>query len=108
VWEPQLQALLASADIPFRAGADDFRKNADLGLTSCEALVARTGSILVSAGTASGRRLSIYPDQHLVLARPSQVVAEIGDALRLVQHTYGTRPAVHDFAYHRPESHGRY
>jgi L-lactate dehydrogenase complex protein LldG len=44
---------------------------------------------LVSAATASGRRLSIYPDQHLVLARPSQVVAEIGDALRVVQARFG-------------------
>lgn len=89
VWEPELQELLAAAGVPFRAAEADFRQNADLGLTSCEALVARTGSILVSAGTASGRRLSIYPDQHLVLARPSQVVAEIGDALRLMQARYG-------------------
>jgi len=51
--------------------------------------VARTGSVLVSGATASGRRLSIYPDQHLVLARPRQVVAEIGEALAVVQARYG-------------------
>jgi L-lactate dehydrogenase complex protein LldG len=89
VWEPALQKLLAVAQVPFRNGEDDFRQHADLGLTSCEALVARTGSVLVSAATASGRRLSIYPDHHLVLARPGQVVAEIGDALRLMQARYG-------------------
>ncbi|WP_375415887.1 lactate utilization protein C [uncultured Hymenobacter sp.] len=89
VWEPELQQLLADAKVPFRAGEDDFRQNADLGLTSCEALVARTGSVLVSAATAGGRRLSIYPDQHLVVARPGQVVAEIGDALQLMQDKYG-------------------
>ena len=92
IWEPELQQLLTEARVPFRAGEHDFRQNADLGLTSCEALVARTGSVLVSAATASGRRLSIYPDQHLVLARPRQVVAEIGDALRLVQARYGAAP----------------
>ncbi len=75
VWEPALQQLLSAAKVPFRAGEDDFRENADLGLTSCEALIARAGSVLVSAATASGRRLSIYPDQHLVLARPGQAVA---------------------------------
>ena len=91
VWEPQLQALLYAAGVAFRADETDFIAQADLGLTSCEALVARTGSVLVSAATASGRRLSIYPDQHLVLARPSQVVAEIGDALRGVQARYGPR-----------------
>ena len=89
VWEPDLQAVLHAAGVEFRAEETGFIANADLGLTSCEALVARTGSVLVSAATGSGRRLSIYPDQHLVLARPSQVVAEIGDALRLVQERYG-------------------
>ena len=89
VWEPDLQAVLTMAGIEFRADEADFIAAADLSLTSCEALVARTGSVLVSAATASGRRLSIYPDQHLVLARPSQVVAEIGAALLLLQERYG-------------------
>lgn len=89
VWEPEMQALLYRAGVAFRADETEFIEKANMGLTSCEALVARTGSVLVSAATASGRRLSIYPDQHLVLARPSQVVAEIGDALRLVQARYG-------------------
>ena len=89
VWEPEMQALLQAAGVAFRADETDFIAHADLSLTSCEALVARTGSVLVSAATASGRRLSIYPDQHLVLARPSQVVAEIGEALRVVQARYG-------------------
>ena len=89
VWEPAMQALLASAEVPFQATEADFQAQAAVGLTSCEALVARTGSLVVSPATASGRRLSIYPDQHIVLARPSQVVAEIGDALRKVQMRYG-------------------
>jgi L-lactate dehydrogenase complex protein LldG len=77
--------------VPLRADEDAFIEQADLSLTSCEALVARTGSVLVSAATASGRRLSIYPDQHLVVARPSQVVAEIGEALRVVQAKFGAQ-----------------
>ena len=89
VWEPEMQALLYRASVPFKADESDFIAHADLSLTSCEALVARTGSVLVSAATASGRRLSIYPDQHLVLARPSQVVNEIGEALRVIQSRYG-------------------
>ena len=89
VWEPQLQALFYRAGVAFKADESNFIAQADLGLTTCEALVARTGSILVSAATASGRRLSIYPDQHLVLARPSQVVAEIGEALGMMQAKHG-------------------
>jgi L-lactate dehydrogenase complex protein LldG len=89
VWEPALQALLTEAGVSFQATEADFKDQAAVGLTSCEALVARTGSLVVAPATASGRRLSIYPDQHVVLARPSQVVAEIGDALRVVQGRYG-------------------
>jgi L-lactate dehydrogenase complex protein LldG len=89
VWEPAMQALLTAANVPFQATEADFKAQAAVGLTSCEALVARTGSLVVAPATASGRRLSIYPDQHIVLARPSQVVAEIGDALRAVQACYG-------------------
>ena len=91
VWEPALQALLNAANVPFQATEADFKAQAAVGFTSCEALVARTGSLVVAPATASGRRLSIYPDQHIVLARPSQVVAEIGDALRVVQARYGAQ-----------------
>lgn len=89
VWEPELKKMLHEGNLVFQGDEADFRTQADAGLTSCEALVARTGSVLVSAATASGRRLSIYPDQHLVLARTSQVVADIGDALKLQQQKYG-------------------
>jgi len=89
VWEPAMQAVLQAAEVPFKDEDQGFKQQAAAGLTSCEALIARTGSIIVASASASGRRLSIYPDQHLVLARSSQVVAEIGDALRLVQSRYG-------------------
>ncbi len=81
VWEPAMQALLTAAGVPFIADETEFLAHAEAGLTSCAALVARTGSVVVAANTAAGRRLSIYPDQHLVLARPGQVVAEIGEGL---------------------------
>ena len=89
VWEPAVQVLLTSAGVSFQATESSFQEQAAVALTSCEALVARTGSLVVTPASASGRRLSIYPDQHIVLARPSQVVAEIGDALRVVQARYG-------------------
>lgn len=85
VWEPALQQLLTAVGVPFEATEAEFIDQAAAGLTSCEALVARTGSVLLGAATASGRRLSIYPEQHVVVARPSQVVAEIGEALGAVQ-----------------------
>ena len=90
VWESAMQQLLGAAEVPFETTEADFIDQAAAGLTSCEALVARTGSVLLGAATASGRRLSIYPEQHVVLARPRQVVAEIVEALAAAQGHYGT------------------
>ncbi|UYZ63071.1 LutC/YkgG family protein [Hymenobacter weizhouensis] len=89
VWEPELKKLLHEGNLVFQDSETDFLEHADAGLTTCEALVARTGSVLVSSATGSGRRLSIYPDQHLVFARTSQVVPDIGDALQSMQQKYG-------------------
>ena len=89
VWEPELKKLLHEGNIAFQSDETGFLDHADAGLTTCEALVARTGSVLVGAATGSGRRLSIYPDQHLVLARTSQVITDIGDGLKLLQEKYG-------------------
>jgi len=91
VWEPELKKLLHAGGIGFIGDETDWIAKADAGLTTCEALVARTGSVLVSASSASGRRLSIYPDQHLVLARTSQIVADIGDGLHSIQRHYGDK-----------------
>ncbi|KAA9338502.1 hypothetical protein F0P96_06630 [Hymenobacter busanensis] len=90
VWEPELKKLLHAAGIVFTGDETDFIAHADAGLTTCEALVARTGSVVLSSATASGRRLSIYPDQQLVFARASQIVADIGDALARLEQQYGT------------------
>ena len=66
-WEPELQSLLSKYEFPFYSTDTDFL-NADVGITNCEALVSRNGSVLISNGTESGRRLSIYPHIHIVIA----------------------------------------
>jgi L-lactate dehydrogenase complex protein LldG len=64
---------------------------ADVGITLCEALVARNGSVLVSNGSAAGRRLSIYPNIHIVLAYTSQLVMDLKDGFALLKEKYGDR-----------------
>ncbi|QIX60936.1 hypothetical protein FY528_10030 [Hymenobacter lutimineralis] len=91
VWEPELKKLLHAGDIVFQGDEAGFIAHAAASLTTCEALVARTGSVLVSSATGSGRRLSIYPERHLVLARTSQVVADIADALQVLQSPMGDK-----------------
>ncbi len=79
---------LEAFDLPFLNIEPDIAQ-ADAGLTTCEALVARSGSIVVSAGQPSGRTVSIFPRVHLVVAYINQLVDDIGDAMKLLQKKYG-------------------
>ncbi|NBT13635.1 MAG: hypothetical protein EBS56_08665 [Planctomycetia bacterium] len=63
----------------------------DAGITACEALVAQTGSILVSSATCGGRALSILPHVHVVVATLDQIVATLGDALHHVRERHAGR-----------------
>ena len=73
----------------YRVDAGDFDKGTleecDAGITACEALVAQTGSILVSSRTCGGRALSILPHAHVVVALHDQIVPTLGDALRIAR-----------------------
>jgi len=66
----------------------DDLETCDAGLTECEALVAQTGSVLVSAPSAGGRALSVLPPHHVVLARRNQIVPDLGAALQWMQEKY--------------------
>lgn len=87
-WEPELQNLLNHFQYPYYAGDKDF-ENAEVGITTCEALVARNGSVMVSNANAAGRRLSIYPHNHIVIAYSSQLVLDLKDAFNLLKQKYG-------------------
>jgi L-lactate dehydrogenase complex protein LldG len=88
VWEPNVQRILYHAGIDFIETEETFVRDAEAGLTTCEALITRTGSILVSSANAGGRRLSIYPSTHMVVAKASQLVPDIKDGLQLVRNKY--------------------
>lgn len=89
VWEPELQQLLTKYEYPFYSSDTDFEQ-AEVGITLCEALIARNGCVLISNGNKAGRRLSIYPDIHVVVAYTSQMVMDLKDGLKLLQHKYAT------------------
>jgi len=70
----------------------------DAGITGCEALVAQTGSILVSSATCGGRGLSILPHVHVVVATVDQIVATLGDALHAAKERHsGALPSMLSF-----------
>lgn len=71
--EPEIQKLLEKYNIQFSA-CDNFNENIEAGITSCEFLIAHTGSVLVSSAQAGGRQMFVYPPVHIVIARKNQLV----------------------------------
>lgn len=59
------------------------------GITFCEALIARTGTIVVSSLASSGRRMVVHPEVHIVIGYASQVVQDIQHALDDLKNRYG-------------------
>lgn len=64
-------------------------READLGVTGCDCLIARTGSIAVCTRSAGGRALSVLPPVHLVIARRDQIVPDLEFAFSLWKNRYG-------------------
>ncbi|MBU0695358.1 MAG: lactate utilization protein [Bacteroidetes bacterium] len=89
-WEPELQELLNRYEYPYYATDKDFEL-AEVGLTLCEALIARNGSIMVTNANAAGRRLSIFPHCHVVIAYTSQLVMDLKDAFKIIKNKYGNQ-----------------
>ncbi len=75
-----LSGLLNNSNIIFSSDYKDFNA-INVGITPCDFLISRFGSIMVSSGLGSGRRLFVYPEIHIVIAKASQVVPELKDAI---------------------------
>lgn len=102
----QLAALVKKKDLPFIFSRDaiiseklrtagiavEEREEESVqqyaGITPCELLVARTGSVIVNTAGDSGRQMHVFPPIHIVIARASQIVAFPGDALDAIQLKY--------------------
>jgi L-lactate dehydrogenase complex protein LldG len=85
--EPALQQLLQEKG--FANFANNSLADCDVSLTSCESLVARTGSMLLSSATESGRTVSVYAPVHICIAYTSQLVYDTKDALQRAREKYG-------------------
>lgn len=71
----------------------------DVSVTGCEFLVARTGSIVLSAAQQGGRTVSVYAPVHICIAYTNQLVYDIKDALLQLKEKYGnTIPSLITFA----------
>jgi L-lactate dehydrogenase complex protein LldG len=73
--------------------------SADAAITMCEALVARTGSIIMSSAQKSGRTTSVYAEIHICIAFTDQLVYDVKDGLLLIKERYaGRMPSLVTFA----------
>ncbi len=52
------------------------------GITTADYLIARTGSIILTSLSAAGRRLSVLPPVHIVIAAERQIVPSLDEAFR--------------------------
>ena len=83
----------------FSAFSEKPLKEADVSITICESLVARTGSMVLSSAVSSGRTTSVYAPVHICIAKVSQLVYDVKDALALLQKKYGDQmPSMISFA----------
>jgi L-lactate dehydrogenase complex protein LldG len=82
-----IAANLNNSGIAVRSPGNDVR-SMPAAITSCEALVARTGSVVMSSRPELGRQLYAFAPVHLVVATFDQLVAFPEDALGLLQKRY--------------------
>jgi L-lactate dehydrogenase complex protein LldG len=77
----------------------DDLANCDVSITGCEYLVARTGTIVMSAAQQSGRTASVYAPIHICIAYNHQMVYDLKEALQFIKEKYNNRlPSLITFA----------
>jgi len=85
--DPVVTNILEKGQIQFSSKPDAFELT-EVGITACEFLLARLGSIMVSSSQMSGRRLNAYPEFHIVFAFTSQLVPDLKEAFLNLQKKY--------------------
>lgn len=83
----EIAAKLTQNNIQFTDKPEDF-ESMSCGVTACEYLIARTGSVLVSSNGPSGRQMNVFPPIHIVIAYSSQLLNYPEDALLAIQEKY--------------------
>jgi L-lactate dehydrogenase complex protein LldG len=85
--DPVLKEIFDVSGFPY-VSDDQQLIEADAGITQCEFLIARLGSVMVSSAQVSGRRSFAYPETHIVIAYTSQLVPDIRQAIDKVSEKY--------------------
>ena len=79
--------MLKTGGIPFESDPTAIL-DARIGITRCESLIARLGTVMVSSRLSPGRKMTVYPEIHLVLGYTSQLVPDLKQALANLRKKY--------------------
>ena len=85
--DEKLIEMLQGGNINVEFNAEKFL-DITAGITRCEFLIARFGSVMVSSALGVGRRMFVFPEVHIVFAYASQVVVELKEALKGMKEKY--------------------
>lgn len=95
--EEKLKKVLQKNEFP--VSFYDQLSDCDVSFTTCELLVSRTGTMVLSSANESGRTASVYAPIHVCIAYSNQLVYDLKDALQLLREKYnGQLPSFISFA----------
>jgi len=90
--DSEIRTLLTDLSIPklevSRSTAKTDLEKVSAGITGCDALIAQTGSVLLTAKSGGGRAMSVLPVHHVVIATSSQLLADLPAAFELMEQKY--------------------
>lgn len=86
-WDKKLQTEFDDIEFKYN-GTKEGLETAEVSITTCEGLIARTGSIVTSS-LKNSRSLIAVPHTHIVVAWINQVVPDIKDGLKTLSNRYG-------------------
>lgn len=87
--EDDLLKQLNDTNLELALSANENPEDADACITGCEAMIARTGSVIISSRQHMGRTSTVFYPVHIIVGYTSQVVADIQNGLDLVKKKYG-------------------
>ena len=85
--DSKIHQLLKMGGIPYESNPEAILQ-ARIGITRCEYLIARLGTVMVSSRQSPGRRITVYPEIHLVVGYTSQLVPDLKQALSNIKKKY--------------------
>ncbi len=89
-FDKDIQTFLDAAKIKYNSNPKEIVK-IKVGITFCESLISRFGSVVISTGLKCGRRMPAFAEAHIVLAFCSQIVPGIKEALAGIKNRYGKK-----------------